>query len=162
MRVPVDVRSGQSSEAAGPARGIPARPARSGDLYPRSTAAHLPAFRAGRRHARACGLALASLWWAPPSGVATGDLFFDDFSLFPPGVLTAPIGQLTPPSRNTTTCRIEACRWAPGATWIYTQDRPYAGDRINAPARNPSHNDSNHRAVVSMPGWRSTRDTSSR
>jgi hypothetical protein len=40
--------------------------------------------------------------------------------------------------------------------WIYTQDRPFHGDRIYAPIRNPSYNESNYRANVSIPRWRAT------
>jgi hypothetical protein len=39
-------------------------------------------------------LATALIALANVPGRAASDLFFDDFSRFPPGVLTAPIGQL--------------------------------------------------------------------
>jgi hypothetical protein len=50
--------------------------------------------------------------------------------------------------------RDEIVLWDQSRVWIYTQDRPFTGERIYAPTRNPPYNDSNYRAVVSMPGWR--------
>jgi rhamnogalacturonan endolyase len=50
--------------------------------------------------------------------------------------------------------RDEIVVWDQERVWIYTQDRPFAGDRIYAPTRNPSYNDSNYRAAVSFPAWR--------
>jgi hypothetical protein len=41
----------------------------------------------------------------------------------------------------------------PKEVWIYTQDRPFTGKRIYAPHRNPDYNESNYRAVVSLPRW---------
>ena len=49
--------------------------------------------------------------------------------------------------------RDEIILWDQGRVWIYTQDRPFTGSRIYAPARNPHYNDSNYRASVSLPGW---------
>jgi rhamnogalacturonan endolyase len=49
--------------------------------------------------------------------------------------------------------RDEIILWDQGRVWIYTQDRPFTGSRIYAPARNPHYNDSNYRASVSRPGW---------
>ncbi len=37
--------------------------------------------------------------------------------------------------------------------WIYTQDRPFSGQRIYAPVRNPRYNESNYRTCVSTPRW---------
>ncbi|MCU1235029.1 MAG: hypothetical protein JWP63_2996 [Candidatus Solibacter sp.] len=37
--------------------------------------------------------------------------------------------------------------------WIYTQDRPFTGEKIYAPVRNPEYNESNYRTTVSLPGW---------
>jgi len=37
--------------------------------------------------------------------------------------------------------------------WIYTQDRPLTGSKVYAPIRNPLYNESNYRAVVSLPHW---------
>jgi hypothetical protein len=49
--------------------------------------------------------------------------------------------------------RDEVILWDEERVWIYTQDRPYSGDRIYSPERNPSYNESNYRTVVSRPGW---------
>jgi hypothetical protein len=49
--------------------------------------------------------------------------------------------------------RDEVVLWDQERVWIYTQDRPFRGDRIYAPTRNPHYNESNYRTVVSMPGW---------
>lgn len=54
--------------------------------------------------------------------------------------------------------RDEIILWDQDEVWIYTQDRPFDGDRIYSPVRNPLHNDSNYRSTVSMPRWRSTAD----
>ena len=43
--------------------------------------------------------------------------------------------------------------WDPERLWIYTQDRPFAGDRIYAPIRYPHHNASDYRAEISLPHW---------
>jgi len=37
--------------------------------------------------------------------------------------------------------------------WIYTQDRPFQGEKIYAPLRSPDYNESNYRTTVSLPGW---------
>ncbi|MCU1234718.1 MAG: hypothetical protein JWP63_2685 [Candidatus Solibacter sp.] len=37
--------------------------------------------------------------------------------------------------------------------WIYTQDRPFTGEKIYAPVRNPEYNESNYRTTVSLPEW---------
>lgn len=50
--------------------------------------------------------------------------------------------------------RDEIILWDQEEVWIYTQDRPFAGERIYAPKRNPTYNDSNYRSTVSLPGWR--------
>ena len=50
--------------------------------------------------------------------------------------------------------RDEIVVWDTERIWIYTQDRPFAGKRIYAPARNPDANESNYRTTVSLPGWR--------
>ena len=47
--------------------------------------------------------------------------------------------------------RDEIILWDQNEVWIYTQDRPFEGDRIYAPARNPTYNDSNYRSTVSLP-----------
>jgi hypothetical protein len=49
--------------------------------------------------------------------------------------------------------RDEVILWDEKSVWIYTQDRPFSGERIYAPVRNPPYNESNYSAVVSLPGW---------
>ena len=49
--------------------------------------------------------------------------------------------------------RDEIVLWDQERVWIYTQDRPFSGERIYAPQRNPDYNESNYRTVVSRPGW---------
>ena len=53
--------------------------------------------------------------------------------------------------------RDEIVLWDERQVWIYTQDRPFAGQRIYAPVRNPDYNDSNYRTTVSMPAWQEVR-----
>jgi hypothetical protein len=53
--------------------------------------------------------------------------------------------------------RDEIIAWDQREVWIYTQDRPFGGDRIYAPRRNPEYNESNYRTTVSMPGWETVR-----
>ncbi|HWR52515.1 MAG TPA: hypothetical protein VN428_15500 [Bryobacteraceae bacterium] len=50
--------------------------------------------------------------------------------------------------------RDEIVLWDTGRVWIYTQDRPFDGERIYAPIRNPDYNESNYRTTVSLPGWK--------
>ncbi|MGH9844345.1 MAG: hypothetical protein ACREEM_36950 [Blastocatellia bacterium] len=50
--------------------------------------------------------------------------------------------------------RDEIIVWDAEAVWIYTQDRPFIGQRMYKPTRNPLYNDSNYRATVSLPGWK--------
>jgi hypothetical protein len=49
--------------------------------------------------------------------------------------------------------RDEIILWDQEQVWIYTQDRPFDGERIYAPQRNPTYNDSNYRSTVSTPAW---------
>jgi hypothetical protein len=49
--------------------------------------------------------------------------------------------------------RDEIVLWDQERVWIYTQDRPFHGDRIYAPVRNPDYNESNYRTNVSLPHW---------
>jgi rhamnogalacturonan endolyase len=49
--------------------------------------------------------------------------------------------------------RDEVILWDQERVWIYTQDRPFAGERIYAPVRNPRYNKSNYRTCVSTPRW---------
>jgi hypothetical protein len=53
--------------------------------------------------------------------------------------------------------RDEILLWDTERVWIYTQDRPFSGDRIYSPERNPHYNESNYRANISLPGWTETR-----
>jgi rhamnogalacturonan endolyase len=50
--------------------------------------------------------------------------------------------------------RDEILLWDAGRVWIYTQDRPFTGDKTYAPKRNPLSNESNYRAQVSTPAWK--------
>ena len=53
--------------------------------------------------------------------------------------------------------RDEVILWDQQRVWIYTQDRPAIpgpNGKIYSPTRNPDYNDSNYRAIVSLPGWR--------
>jgi rhamnogalacturonan endolyase len=49
--------------------------------------------------------------------------------------------------------RDEIVLWDQQRVWIYTQDRPFRGNRIYTPLRNPDYNESNYRAGVSLPRW---------
>jgi rhamnogalacturonan endolyase len=49
--------------------------------------------------------------------------------------------------------RDEIVVWNTEEVWIYTQDRPFEGERIYAPVRNPEYNESNYRTTVSLPRW---------
>ena len=60
--------------------------------------------------------------------------------------LAAYVANLTGDARD------EIVLWDQERVWIYTQDRPFSGERIYAPHRNPDYNESNYRTVVSRPG----------
>ena len=64
--------------------------------------------------------------------------------------LAASVHDLTGDARD------EIVFWDQERVWIYTQDRPFKGDRIYKPVRNPTYNDSNYRASVSLPGWKNS------
>jgi len=49
--------------------------------------------------------------------------------------------------------RDEVILWDQERVWIYTQDRPFSGQRIYAPVRNPRYDESNYRTCVSTPRW---------
>jgi hypothetical protein len=49
--------------------------------------------------------------------------------------------------------RDEIILWDQQRVWIYTQDRPFTGEKIYAPVRSPDYNESNYRTTVSLPGW---------
>jgi len=53
--------------------------------------------------------------------------------------------------------RDEVILWDQERVWIYTQDRPFKGERIYAPLRNPLYNESNYRAMLAWPQWQGTR-----
>jgi len=59
-----------------------------------------------------------------------------------------------PLSISTGDRRDEIVLWDQERVWIYTQDRPFQGQRIYAPVRNPDYNESNYRTNVSLPGWK--------
>jgi len=48
--------------------------------------------------------------------------------------------------------RDEIVTWDMERLWIYTQDRPFEGERIYKPRRFPHYNASNYRGEVSLPG----------
>jgi rhamnogalacturonan endolyase len=62
--------------------------------------------------------------------------------------LAAAVHDLTGDARD------EIVLWDQERVWIYTQDRPFKGERIYTPTRNPTYNASNYRASVSLPGWK--------
>jgi hypothetical protein len=55
----------------------------------------------------------------------------------------------------TSDARDEVILWDQQRVWIYTQDCPAipGPGGVYKPRRNPSYNDSNYRAIVSLPGW---------
>jgi rhamnogalacturonan endolyase len=50
--------------------------------------------------------------------------------------------------------RDEILLWDEKSVWIYTQDRPFKGNKMYAPVRNPLYNQSNYSCIVSLPGWK--------
>jgi hypothetical protein len=50
--------------------------------------------------------------------------------------------------------RDEVVLWDEKSVWIYTQDRPFHGEKIYTPVRNPLYNMSNYSCIVSMPHWK--------
>lgn len=50
--------------------------------------------------------------------------------------------------------RDDVVLWDEKSVWIYTQDRPFKGEKIYAPVRNPLYNISNYSCIVSRPGWK--------
>ena len=48
----------------------------------------------------------------------------------------------------------EIITWDPGSIWIYTQSDTFKGERIYAPRRPPTYNESNYVPVVSWPAWK--------
>lgn len=49
--------------------------------------------------------------------------------------------------------RDEIMLWDLERMWIYTQDKPFRGDRIYKPIRYPHYNASDYRAEISLPNW---------
>ena len=49
--------------------------------------------------------------------------------------------------------RDELIVWDIESIWIYTQDRPFKGDKIYNPERQPMYNESNYATAFSRPGW---------
>jgi len=86
-----------------------------------------------------------------PSGLCAADLFRDDFSRFPPGWLTNPVGSLN--------AAIQEYHYLPhrGVPHWRLVERHFhpldGGDKIYAPVRNPDYNESNYRTNVSLPNW---------
>ncbi len=50
--------------------------------------------------------------------------------------------------------RDEVLLWDQERVWIYTQDAPFRGEKLYAPVRNPTYNESNYRSQVSLPAWK--------
>jgi len=50
--------------------------------------------------------------------------------------------------------RDEIITWNPDAIYIYTQSTGFSGDRIYAPRRPPTYNESNYVPIVSWPDWK--------
>jgi len=50
--------------------------------------------------------------------------------------------------------RDEVVVWNPDEIWIYTQAEPFKGERIYAPRRPPTHNESNYLPYASWPDWK--------
>jgi len=50
--------------------------------------------------------------------------------------------------------RDELIVWDTEAIWIYTQDRPFSGDKIYKPERQPMYNESNYATAWSLPVWK--------
>ena len=65
--------------------------------------------------------------------------------------LTCYVADLTGDARD------EIVLWDSRRVWIYTQDRPFTGQKIYQPDRSPDYNESNYRTTVSLPGWAATR-----
>ncbi|NWG13846.1 MAG: hypothetical protein HXY20_09960 [Acidobacteria bacterium] len=53
--------------------------------------------------------------------------------------------------------RDEIITWDPHAIWIYTQSSAFSGERIYAPRRPPTYNESNYVPVISWPDWKEVR-----
>ncbi len=49
--------------------------------------------------------------------------------------------------------RDELIVWDIESIWIYTQDKPFEGDKVYKPERQPLYNESNYATAFSRPGW---------
>ncbi len=63
--------------------------------------------------------------------------------------LTAAVLDVTGDARD------EVVLWDEASVWIYTQDGPPRRAASTPPLRNPTFNDSNYRANISLPDWKS-------
>jgi hypothetical protein len=54
--------------------------------------------------------------------------------------------------------RDEIILWDQERVWIYTQDRPFTGQKLYAPQRAPIYNESNYRAQVVDSGVENRRE----
>ncbi len=50
--------------------------------------------------------------------------------------------------------RDELIVWDTESIWIYTQDKPFKGEKVYKPVRQPLYNESNYATVYSWPGWK--------
>ena len=50
--------------------------------------------------------------------------------------------------------RDELIVWDLESIWIYTQDKPFDGDKVYNPERQPLYNESNYATAYSLPGWK--------
>jgi len=58
--------------------------------------------------------------------------------------------------------RDDVITWDEKSVWIYTQDKPFQGERMYAPVRNPLYNYSNYSCIVSKPGWKPATHTAAK
>lgn len=58
--------------------------------------------------------------------------------------------------------RDEIILWDNERVAIYTQDRPFQGEKIYSPIRNPHENESNYRSHISLPNWKDLSKSKSR
>jgi rhamnogalacturonan endolyase len=52
--------------------------------------------------------------------------------------------------------RDDVILWDTKSVWIYTQDRPFNGQKLYTRVRTPLYNMSNYSSIVSLPKWEST------
>jgi hypothetical protein len=85
-----------------------------------------------------------SVVFTTSTATPTVELFRDDFSKFPPGRLSKPVGLLNGAIQE---YHYLPRRGAPIFPW-------YNPTRLYKPVRNLLYNDSNYRATVWLPGWK--------